>query len=205
MSESQSIVEYRDIPEFPGYRAGSDGTIWSCRSRNGRGPLKTEWRRLAPRINPRGYKDVLLYYQDGAGNRKRTLRTVHSLVLEAFVGPRPAGQLACHGNDDPSDNRKTNLKWGTPLDNAADAIRNGRQLRGEDGGNAKLTATQVTAIRKEFVTGASYAVLAVKYGVGRTTIARIIKHHTWWCMLPGATDQKPPPVTVRQVRQSSPQ
>lgn len=26
-------VEYRDIPEFPGYRVGSDGSVWSAWSR----------------------------------------------------------------------------------------------------------------------------------------------------------------------------
>lgn len=50
---------------------------------------------------------------------------VHVLVLEAFVGPRPAGMVARHLNDIPTDNRVENLAWGTYTDNAYDAVRNG--------------------------------------------------------------------------------
>lgn len=37
--------------------------------------------------------------------------TVHSLVLHAFVGPRPNGFAACHGDADKQNNRLTNLRW----------------------------------------------------------------------------------------------
>lgn len=30
MSDDVSTVEYRDIQGFPGYRVGSDGTVWTC-------------------------------------------------------------------------------------------------------------------------------------------------------------------------------
>lgn len=50
---------------------------------------------------------------------------VHRLVLEAFVGPCPAGMEACHWNDIPSDNRLSNLRWGTASDNRFDRVRNG--------------------------------------------------------------------------------
>lgn len=51
---------------------------------------------------------------------------VHVLVAEAFVGPRPPGLWALHKNDLPSDNRPENLYWGTQVQNAQDALRNGR-------------------------------------------------------------------------------
>lgn len=51
--------------------------------------------------------------------------TLHSLVLGAFVGPRPADMWGLHWDDNPSNNRLDNLRWGTPTDNAQDAIRNG--------------------------------------------------------------------------------
>jgi hypothetical protein len=54
-----------------------------------------------------------------------TSRYVHQLVLEAFVGPRPAGMVACHWNDVPDDNRVENLRWATTSDNRRDLIRNG--------------------------------------------------------------------------------
>ena len=51
--------------------------------------------------------------------------SLHSLVLEAFVGPRPDGMFGLHWDDDPTNNCLDNLRWGTPTDNAQDSIRNG--------------------------------------------------------------------------------
>lgn len=50
---------------------------------------------------------------------------VHSVVLEAFVGPRPVGQQGLHFDDIPSNNSLENLRWGTPTENLRDCIRNG--------------------------------------------------------------------------------
>ena len=51
---------------------------------------------------------------------------VQKLVAQTFIGARPAGQQICHWNDDPTDNRASNLRYGTPSDNAYDKVRNGR-------------------------------------------------------------------------------
>jgi hypothetical protein len=51
---------------------------------------------------------------------------MHILVLEAFVGPRPAGMEGCHWDDDPTNNHLSNLRWDTRSANARDAVRNGR-------------------------------------------------------------------------------
>lgn len=50
---------------------------------------------------------------------------VHVLVLTAFKGPRPPGMLGCHDDGDNSHNSVSNLYWGTPRQNALDAIRHG--------------------------------------------------------------------------------
>ena len=43
-------VVYKDIPGFPGYRAGDDGSIWSCLNWGGsgsvRGQLGSTWRHV---------------------------------------------------------------------------------------------------------------------------------------------------------------
>jgi hypothetical protein len=41
------------------------------------------------------------------------------------VGPRPEGLEGCHWNDDPTDNRVDNLRWGTRSANVLDSVRNG--------------------------------------------------------------------------------
>lgn len=67
-----------------------------------------------------GYKLVLLSH-----GKRRVMKQVHSLVLEAFVGPRPPGMVTCHNNGDPADNRLENLRWDTQSNNLFDAVRHG--------------------------------------------------------------------------------
>lgn len=68
---------------------------------------------------------VHLYGADGRG----VTRKVHQLVLEAFVGPRPPGMEGCHADDDFTNNRLTNLRWGTHTDNMQDCVSNGGNSR----------------------------------------------------------------------------
>lgn len=94
-------------------RPRSDGRAGKWQTRNGR-ILKTK-----PRgSNSQGY----VYVHLGDFNRNRA---VAHLVLESFVGPRPAGQVARHLDDNRFDNRLSNLEWGTPAENYQDAVRNG--------------------------------------------------------------------------------
>jgi hypothetical protein len=56
--------------------------------------------------------------------------TVHSVVLAAFVGPRPDGLEIRHLNGIPDDNSLTNLVYGTAAENAADRDeRHGRNFQ----------------------------------------------------------------------------
>ncbi|BCI54928.1 hypothetical protein NIIDNTM18_42060 [Mycolicibacterium litorale] len=55
----------------------------------------------------------------------RTTRTVHSLVADAFLGPRPAGAEVRHKNGRPDDCRASNLEYGTRSENAEDSKRHG--------------------------------------------------------------------------------
>lgn len=50
---------------------------------------------------------------------------VHRLVLEAFVGPCPDGMETRHRDGNLFDNRLSNLKWGTPSENARDRVTHG--------------------------------------------------------------------------------
>jgi len=72
---------------------------------------------LRPGVASNGYWTVAL-------GRGKT-RTVHSLVAEAFIGPRPNGCEVRHKNDIRTDSRLCNLEYGTRTDNIYDSIRNG--------------------------------------------------------------------------------
>lgn len=72
-----------------------------------------------------GHRGVTLW-RDG----RVTMRTVHSLVLEAFVCPRPEGMHACHSDGNPTNNTVGNLRWDTPSANQWDNVRNGTHHNG---------------------------------------------------------------------------
>lgn len=67
-----------------------------------------------------GSVTVLLHF---AG--KPITKSVHRLVLEAFVGPCPFGMEGCHGDGDPFNNKLDNLRWDTHQANMHDGIRHG--------------------------------------------------------------------------------
>lgn len=61
---------------------------------------------LSPRVRPDGTRAVNLW----RGNTY-VQKPVKRLVLEAFGSPQPAGYDAVNVNEDPADNRLSNLKW----------------------------------------------------------------------------------------------
>lgn len=73
---------------------------------------------LKPFRHPKGYLYVTFH-------RPRCNRPVHQLVLEAFVGLRSEGLETRHLNGDPSDNRLSNICWGTGSENQLDNVRLG--------------------------------------------------------------------------------
>lgn len=54
---------------------------------------------------------------------------VHTLVLEAFTGPAPAGMECRHMDGNPTNNDRSNLKWGTRYENIHDQIRHGTHVK----------------------------------------------------------------------------
>lgn len=47
------------------------------------------------------------------------------MVAAAFLGPKPEGAKTLHRDDDPQNNARENLRYGTQFDNMADALSNG--------------------------------------------------------------------------------
>lgn len=75
-------------------------------------------RRLS--VKKSGHVKISLY----RGGVEHTMH-VHTMVLEAFISPRPDGLVACHENGDPADNRVKNLRWDTYSSNNRDKRRHG--------------------------------------------------------------------------------
>lgn len=60
---------------------------------------------------------------------EQATKQVHQLVMEAFVGLCPVGQECIHEDGNGLNNRLGNLRWGTPLRNAQDSVRDGATTR----------------------------------------------------------------------------
>jgi hypothetical protein len=75
---------------------------------------------LEPLPMPKGYQQVHLF-KDG----KSATVTVHSLVAEAFIGPRPKGKQVAHNDGDPTNNRASNLRYVGQAENEADKKKHG--------------------------------------------------------------------------------
>ena len=179
--------QWADAVGFEGlYRVSDHGRVWSFPSTY----TRHEWRKgtmqtvrvggnyLRGHIRRENGRPVCLLVSmiDGAG-KKHTVR-VHKLVLEAFVGPAPAGMVCCHWNGDPTDNRIENLRWDTMKANQGDSARHGTKVKppircGEDHHHAKLSDDQVAYIRQQTYERGMYSRLARRFGVSGQTIRRV--------------------------------
>ena len=174
VAQSQvSEVEYRDIPGFPGYRVGNDGSIWSWVQK------RHVWKPLKGGVDKDGYKKIIL-----CNHGKRRYARVHILVLEAFSGPCPHGMEACHGPDNNrANNRIDNLRWDIHLSNIADKRKHGTHQEGEKHGCAKLTAVDIQQIRALRQSGVSLQVIAERFGTTKSHVCAIAYRHIWKCVL----------------------
>lgn len=126
---------------------------------------------VTPRPVTKGYLQVTL-----SVNGKRTYRSVHRLVLLAFVGECPEGMEACHGDGVPTNNQLANLRWDTRSNNQFDKVAHGTALRGERHNMVKLTAPQVLAIRAD---QRMQRFIAADFGVSRATVSDIQRGRRW--------------------------
>lgn len=110
---------------------------------------------------------------------KRKTFCVHDLVLTTFAGKCPDGLECCHRNDVRSDNKLTNLYWGTHSQNLQDAVRNGNKKVGSKLSFAKLNEELVIWIVLLVQKGASQAALARAFNVSQTVIWEVCNGRTW--------------------------
>ena len=168
-------AERRDIPSHPGYQADAQGVIWS--SRGPKDPAgNVVWRRLGPVWHRKGGRlQVVLH----CGGGRIYSAKVGTLVLSAFVGPKPLGMECCHGPNGARDNRPENLRWDSHLENMRDKDRHGTLPRGEAVGTAKLTEADVRAIRRLCAAGMTQAEVARRYKVAPCTVHCVVSRKSW--------------------------
>lgn len=99
--------QWRRVRGFPLHMVSSEGRIFSWHSQ----------RFLRPGIGSHGYWKLNLAFG-------KTL-LLHIIVAEAFLGPRPRGQVVRHRDGNRQNPRRINLEYGTYVENTKDAIRHG--------------------------------------------------------------------------------
>jgi len=77
---------------------------------------------LKPRPTDAGHLAVNLL----VGNGSRAHKTIHMMMMSAFIGPRPISLETRHLDGDPTHNHLSNLAYGTHRENALDMMRHGQ-------------------------------------------------------------------------------
>lgn len=108
------MEQWAVIPGASGrYEASSAGRI---RSLIGSAP-----RVLKANLTSSGYLSLALSRSPGISKSE----TVHSLVAQAFLGPRPGGADVRHLDGNRRNNHVSNLAYGTRSENIQDSVRHG--------------------------------------------------------------------------------
>lgn len=122
--KSTQAEQWRPIPGYEGsYEVSDQGRVRSLDRliiySNG-DRHHTKGRIKSASDNGNGYLTVTL-----SRHNSDVRRYIHRLVLEAFVGPAPEGMEACHENAKRYDNRLSNLRWDTKIENSKDIVTAG--------------------------------------------------------------------------------
>lgn len=173
----KSKVEWVAIPGYTGYEISPTGSVRSFWRRTGPpGSTFNKWKWeitddpkvIGYSINRDGYHMIRLQKEPG----RQMLVTLHKLMLESFVGPRPAPNYhACHIDDDKDRNMLSNLEWNTKEKNL--------QGRFINHGGEKLDKSDIEKIREFKKMGLTQTCIAKKFNVTQSLISRIISRECW--------------------------
>lgn len=161
---------WKPVPGHDGYEASSHGRVRSWRRGGGcKSPRETPLV-LKPRVSNGRYLRVSLWTS--------SLRWgyVHQIVAMTFLGERPDGKQVRHLNGVSTDNRASNLAYGTARENADDNIRLDAYAKGEKNPSAKLTSSNVRDI---WLDPRSNTETGLSYGVPHQTISDIRRGRRW--------------------------
>ena len=132
---SRTDEAWQIIPSAEQYEASESGQIWD----------RVKCRVLKQRVGRHGYIEISVRVGHMPGSVQKTCR-VHQLVLEAFVGLCPPNYVTRHLDGVRSNNRLSNLRWGTQKENCADRLLHGTDHRGEKSPIALLTNAEALAV-----------------------------------------------------------
>lgn len=183
---------WKSIPEYPYHEASNLGRIRSKERivpRLGRGGvindmlIKSRIMMLHPLQGKTARKPTAITLRLKHKSGKWKTNYVHQVILFAFVGHKPEAMECRHLDGNPFNNRLDNLKWGTPKENRADAIRHGTHCNpavrcGEDNARSKLTNKQIIEIvYSPWGRRGIGSALAKRFGVGNSAIYEVRRRY----------------------------
>lgn len=126
-----------NIPGYPGHYLNRCGTLW--RFKNGK------WEKVKRYISPKGYPHVHLYSKG-----KSRIKRLNRLVATIYI-PNPDNlPVVMHLDNNPLNNKVSNLKWGTYKENSQQMMKEGRN-RGQF--SSRLSLEQMREIVRLYDTG----------------------------------------------------
>lgn len=171
-------VVFRKLEGWPGYGVDTDGNVWSCwRLGPGAKGFSDAWRKL----KPGGGKYLHVHLRKNG--RSYSVR-VHKLVAETFLGPCPPGKETCHRDDNPRNNRLSNLRWDTHKSNCVDRRRNGRHPIGSQSVLARYDEETIAKAKGLLNEGIRVGAVASVCGINRPTVSLLKAGLIWTHVLP---------------------
>ncbi len=156
-----SKERWLDIPRSPGYQVSDLGRVRSVDRvvKTSNGSRSYKGKLLRPAVSTLcGHLSLPLGRRNG---KTSPGRCVHELVALTFIGPRPKGYDTRHLDGDTSNNKSSNLKYGTRGQNNIDVFYHGRR---------RFTRQDILRIRSGKEKGVD---LAKEYGVWPSAISAI--------------------------------
>lgn len=173
------MTEWRPCPRWSHFEVSNEGRI-----RRVRGPKHAKLMEIRSEpISSNGYATLRLSQEGRVGTE-----TLHSLVCEAFHGPKPSPEHeVAHWDAAKTNNAEGNLRWATSMENKDDMRRHGKIYEGEANHRAKLTASQVREIRELYARvkirpgqrPSPKKWIAKQYGVTVGCIKSIVQNENW--------------------------
>ena len=168
---------WRNIPKYEGlYQVSNLGKVRSL-DRHVKDSNNERRRFLKGKLLKHGITNKYQHVTLCIKSEQKTY-SVHCLVMLAFKGTPPKDKEVAHNNGVRDDNKLTNLRYATKVENSLDRIEHGTSNKGERHGRTHLTETDVRVIRKiskQFL-GKE---LARRYNVSTAVISNILSRKSW--------------------------
>ncbi len=160
---------WKPLPSSPSYDISNLGNVRSWVYRQDPTQRSKNPRLIKGAFNSAGYRTCSIW----RAPRTNKTRTIHALVMEAWVGPRPKGMEVAHLNGDSHDNRLENLRYVTHLENEGHKAEHGTKALGSTVNGAIMAEWQVAEIRYLSSKGISGVDIGRLFGVSHKYVSQI--------------------------------